>query len=394
MAIATSQLTGAKVALFVEKDFVSGFGPATDVRLSLTSLGHSVETFEGISSKEFAAALDGTDVLHIPSISFGPYTPSDAVAYEIRDFVHKGGTLVINNAVFGDNETHFINSVFNTDIIELANANTTNNVKTGAAAGTTFAGDPTPLPDNLGTDAWLTSSLPPGAVTLYSNGLGGSTVLAFQHGRGQVIMLGWDWDDAIPNGSQDGGWLQVLHSAMSRTNNRPTGSVVNGGDGDDLVSTSQTIPGQPLATGFDDIVSLGDGNDRADGAGGDDWIVGGNGKDRLTGGNGDDVLAGGAARDRLNGGNGVDDFLFDVKLKKAGLDKLDFESGVDHLVLSKSVFKKLSLGVVSKKEFNKYFEVSDNGKVTYDAGKEAFAFAKIGADEALKGGIGDLIVIA
>jgi Ca2+-binding RTX toxin-like protein len=390
MTIATSQLTAGDVALFFGDQKV--FYPQnTNVKLSLQSLGHSVETFDGISSKDFRKALEGVDVLYMPAMS---YIPSDAVAYVIRDFVHNGGTLVISNTGFIDYETDFINDVFNTEIVELANADTTTNTKTGDAAGTTFAGDPTPLPDNDYTDAWLTTSLPPGATTLYSNGLGGSTVLAFQHGRGQVVMLGWDFSDAVPNGTQDGGWLQVLHSAISRTDNLPTGSVITGGVGDDVVSTSQSILGQPTATAFDDIVTLSDGNDNANGAGGDDWISGGKGKDKLTGGDGDDVLSGGTQNDKLRGGGGVDDFLFDVKLKKAGLDKLpDYESGVDHLVLSQSVFKKLDEGVLSKKEINKYFDVSGSGKVSYEAGKDSFTFAKIDGDEKLAGGH-DLIVVA
>ncbi len=273
----------------------------------------------------------------------------------------------------GNSETDFVNAVFNTELLELSNADTTNNVNDPCGRSEPLLGTTQRRSRTMSdTDAWLTSGLPAGAVTLYSNGLGGSTVLAFQHGRGQVIMLGWDWYNAVPNGTQDGGWLQVLNSAISRTNNLPTGNVINGGDADDIVSTSQTVLGQPLATAFDDILTLGDGNDEADGAGGDDWMSGGAGKDKLTGGDGDDVLGGGAAKDKLNGGDGVDDFLFDVKLKKAGVDKLDFESGVDHLVLSKSVFKKLDLGVVSKKELDKYFDVSDSGKITYDAGDDSF----------------------
>ena len=62
-------------------------------------------------------------------------------------------------------------------------------------------------------------------------------------------------------------------------------------------------------------------------------------------------------------------------------------------MLSQSVFKGLDEGVLSKKEINKYFDVSGNGKISYDAGKESFAFAKIDGDEKLVGGH-DLIVVA
>ena len=88
-------------------------------------------------------------------------------------------------------------------------------------------------------------------------------------------MLGWDWDDAIPNGSQSVP-LQVLHSAMRVPTTGPPAASSTAAMGKlTSLSTSQTIPGQPLVAGFDDIVSLGD---RTTGPTAPrlDWIVGGN----------------------------------------------------------------------------------------------------------------------
>ncbi len=244
----------------------------------------------------------------------------------------------------------------------------------------TFDDDPSTL--EYLTEGWYTSVPLPGAVSLYTDTDDVASVFAFQHGRGQVVMLGWDFYDAVPKGTEDGGWLQVLDSAVSLTDGLPTGAVIVGGLGKDVVSTSRSIIGQPVATDLDDIITLSDGNDKADGAGGNDWITGGMGKDKLTGGDGDDVLSGGEGKDTLWGGKGNDYFLFDGDLKSARLDKLpDFDTYNDRFVLSKSVFKRLPEGNLSKKQIKKFFDV-EKGKIIYDAGKEEFAFAKIPKDEA------------
>ena len=190
---------------------------------------------------------------------------------------------------------------------------------------------------------------------------------------GKSIMLGWDWYNAVPNGTQDGGWLQVLNSAISRTDNLPTGNVINGGDADDIVSTSQTDPWSAVGHRFRRHPRARRRQRQADGAGGDDWMSGGAGKDKLTGGDGDDVLGGGAAKDKLNGGDGVDDFLFDVKLKKAGVDKLRLRERRRPPCAVKVGVQEARPGAsCRRRNSTSTFDVSDNGKITYDDGKDSF----------------------
>jgi len=59
-------------------------------------------------------------------------------------------------------------------------------------------------------------------------------------------------------------------------------------------------------SGQGDFISLGTGNDRADGAWGNDTILGGEGNDTLIGGRGNDSLSGGAGNDVLRAGSGFD----------------------------------------------------------------------------------------
>jgi Ca2+-binding RTX toxin-like protein len=75
-----------------------------------------------------------------------------------------------------------------------------------------------------------------------------------------------------------------------------TGTVVNGGDGND------TLAGGNGA----DTIDGGNGNDLIGAYAGNDSIFGGNGSDSIDGGNGADTISGGIGNDRLQGGAGND----------------------------------------------------------------------------------------
>jgi len=99
----------------------------------------------------------------------------------------------------------------------------------------------------------------------------------------------------------------------------PTGMFIAGTAGNDVISTTTTVPGQPLATIFADTIEGGAGDDVLDGGGGNDLLYGGAdndvligaaGGDILYGQGGDDILIGGAASaggtNQLWGGSGSD----------------------------------------------------------------------------------------
>jgi hypothetical protein len=127
-------------------------------------------------------------------------------------------------------------------------------------------------------------------------------------GRSYVI------DSAVP--------LEVGGSICENTPGVPTelvcksplvaGFEVNGGDGDDTVSSAIELPvtmrGGPGndtlvgGSGPDKLIG-GEGNDKIAGRGGSDVLYGGPGADELLGGAGNDVLRGGST-DVMNGGSG------------------------------------------------------------------------------------------
>jgi Ca2+-binding RTX toxin-like protein len=347
--LASTKLTNAKVAVFANPGFVDigahDGDEGTNVQTSLTSLGHTVSAFTSFDPSRLAVALVGKSVLVIPELENSDLSAAldPASIFILREFVASGGTLAISGDG-GSNYATLLNRAFGTTLND--GGSSAPSARTGAVAGTTFATDPANITDNDATTGVLASSLPTGALNLYAHGTD-STVFAFGFGKGQVEYLGWDWFDAKPTFTQDGGWLQVLNSAISKTNGTPSGAAITGTKHADLIDATHTVSGQPLPTARDDFIDGRKGNDTISGGDGNDHLIGGKGKDALSGDNGLDFLAGGKGDDSLSGGTGRDSFIFDTKLSAAGVDKLlDFTHGQDGIVLFQSVFASLGLGVL------------------------------------------------
>jgi hypothetical protein len=216
------------VLVFDNPNFVDTGGTIDDesdtLQAALIATGNSVTTFTDTTPAGIAAALQGQTVLVIPEQEIqGIATLPDASLQVIRDFVNGGGGLIIAadyqntlNALFG----------YNLDFVG-AGPSVLDPV---AAAGTTFINGPLNLgaPDNTG--GFTLASLPPGARSIYSDGTA-STVTLFNVGQGQVVQLGYDFFDAQPLGSQNGGFLTVLDLAVAQVSGDQTGPVDPGNPG-------------------------------------------------------------------------------------------------------------------------------------------------------------------
>jgi len=114
----------------------------------------------------------------------------------------------------------------------------------------------------------------------------------------------------------------------------PSADVIEGSEGNDML----------YGRGGNDTVRGDTGNDFVDAGAGEDSVTGGAGDDSLFGGIGNDVLVGGSGNDRLAGGDGADVFVFDAAFSTASnVDVvLDFEHGVDKLLLGAGVFRALA----------------------------------------------------
>lgn len=100
-------------------------------------------------------------------------------------------------------------------------------------------------------------------------------------------------------------------------------ATIDGGDGNDCISTGSGADSINGGAG-DDKVFAAAGNDSVNGGDGDDDLSGGDGDDLLNGDAGDDKLVGGAGTDNLNGG--ADD---DLLIAKDGATTDIIDGGAD-----------------------------------------------------------------
>lgn len=211
----TSRSGSQNVVVFNDPTYVdNGSGinaESTNLQASLTSFGYTVQPFTGINASDFRKALEGQQVLVIPKLEgagLGSALSSDAKRV-IRDFVSNGGGLIIH-ATSQQQLDNFLQIVFGFDVTRFNTAETS---LTKSANGTAFEGGPSTLSRN-NTIHGL-GKLPPDSKAIYTNNVDNATVAIMPYGNsGKVIYMGWDWDNAQPNGEQDGGWLDVLNRAV------------------------------------------------------------------------------------------------------------------------------------------------------------------------------------
>jgi Ca2+-binding RTX toxin-like protein len=142
-----------------------------------------------------------------------------------------------------------------------------------------------------------------GADTITVGDLSGTDVaevnlnLAASNGQGDgaldsVIVNGTNGDDVISvGGTASGVSVAGLRALVNITGAEPTDKLtVKALDGDDVVTAANLAAGAIQFT--------------ADGGNGNDVLIGGAGDDTLLGGDGDDVLIGGPGNDILDGGTG------------------------------------------------------------------------------------------
>jgi Ca2+-binding RTX toxin-like protein len=326
---------GATIAVYDDPAFVDtagGSGAEGDnVQASLASFGHTVKTFTGTTGPAFSGGLAGANLLVIPELENGNLAAAldQSALHTIRSYVATGGGLIVFDLA-GGNTTTFLNTVFGYGLT--AGPGGGPYARTVEAAGTAFAGGPTPLPDNDATEPLDTATLPSGAAVMWANGTN-AAVTAFTVGSGEIVHLGWDWFDAAPVGTQDGGWLNVLNRAVAEV--AGAGCTITGTPGGDTL-TGTGGRDRICARGGNDIVNAGNGsdvvfagkgNDTVNGQGGNDTILLEAGNDVGFGSSGRDRITGGAGRDTLNGQAGRD--LLDSRDGVRGNDRLNGGAGFD-----------------------------------------------------------------
>lgn len=178
----------------------------------------------------------------------------------------------------------------------------------------------------------------------YILGFGGDDVIS--GGAGRDTIRGGEGADTLDGGS-DIDTLQYLDSSSGVTvdlrANASGFQSASGGDANgDVISGFENVYGSD----FDDI------------------LTGDAARNILYGYDGDDILNGGLNKDVLRGGGGADQFVFNTALGTSNVDRiLDFEEGIDRVLLSRSIFTALSAGELALDAFC----VSAGGIATTDA---------------------------
>jgi hypothetical protein len=224
LAVLNAAVRGAaptRVALLADTGFVdyivgNSSSEASNLEGTLTRLlGFPVTTFFDVEATALAAATAGKDVLVIPEQEAGDLsTGMDAAALAVLNaFVDGGGTLV---TMYPPSGVNLIFAAFPTVKLTATGTSTPIDLDATAAAGTLFESGPTPLPSNNGSGSVIGPDLTAaGGTSIYTDAASNSEVGVVPVGTGQIILLGWDWFDAAPVGTQDGGWISVLRSSVA-----------------------------------------------------------------------------------------------------------------------------------------------------------------------------------
>lgn len=214
-----------KIMVFDNPSFVDTGGTYADesdtVQASSGYLGFSVSTFTGYSASDWMNAGGAADVILIPELevaNLNTYLDS-AARSAIASFVSGGGGLVVM-ADYYSYFTSFLNSIFGSSLTSLSTSSSST-LNAAMAAGTTFESCPVSIPGPSQTMGLNRGTLPVSAKSMYEVSTL-STVAVVHVGTGFYGIMGWDWYNGAPLGSQDGGWLPVLSAMINYSSVLPT----------------------------------------------------------------------------------------------------------------------------------------------------------------------------
>jgi Ca2+-binding RTX toxin-like protein len=210
--------------------------------------------------------------------------------------------------------------------------NAGNNVITGNSANNTLNGGlgNDTLNGGAGNDTYI--------FTINGTGLGRDTIIDGS-GVDTISFAGTSANIRLNLGTSFGQTVDANTNTKVVLTADTIENAIGGDSNDRLIGNS-----------LDNTLEGGLGNDILNGSTGNDFLFGGDGNDSLTGGDGDDSLTGGLGSNNLFGGAGSDQFVFSgftpFNTTDNGVDIIaDFTTGVDQLVLSKTVFDFLTSDV-------------------------------------------------
>ncbi len=208
---------------FTQIDEGNLFAEGSNLKLALNTLPYGITEFNSFNVGTLSSAMGQSDLIVIPELERGDLFA--AMNKESKDYIKKyvsnGGGLIICGVVAPnedntDNAIDFLNGLFGFSLESkhflLTGTSVMNPTQT---SGTHFENLDTKINNNNST-SFITNALPNGASALYSNmdNPSETTVAMLPFGKGKIIYLGWGWWNAIPVGTQDGGWMDILDASI------------------------------------------------------------------------------------------------------------------------------------------------------------------------------------
>jgi hypothetical protein len=191
----------------VEYDTEDDGAEGSNMVYTLEDEGYDVIKVSKLDRDSIIAALATADVFVIPEQEEGDIVEDivgTGIDTLIANWVAEGGVLVSSY------QWHHLNAFFNWEIDYGPGMEGLPFVAGPRLAGTPFAGMPDTLEANDATDWIDVATLPEGAIAPWRNDSSEASLFAAPKGSGWVIWLGYDWYDAEPFGTQDGGWVEAL----------------------------------------------------------------------------------------------------------------------------------------------------------------------------------------
>ena len=211
IACAPALAQAATFNIFADSGYVDTTREQPNIQAQAIALGNTLASaFTGTDDASWIAATTGVDTILLPEFERGnPSGDMSATAKgALTSFVSNGGNLVIS-AAGGSQTVGFLNDVFGFSLVRDYTGSALS-LNAAAAGGTAFAPGPASLPWANGTYSVLASSLPTGALNLYTDGTG-TSVFSVAYGGGNITYLGFDWFQS----ASEAGWGQVLDISMN-----------------------------------------------------------------------------------------------------------------------------------------------------------------------------------
>jgi hypothetical protein len=209
----------ARIAYFNDPAFIDMSEEGPRLQAALQAEGHTLTLFQGTALTVWQNALAGNDVVVIPEMQVADLfsnLPLDT-RFFLSGYVLSGNGLLTIADVNGF-ATNLLNGMF-AFALNFAVPSGASALNGAGVAGTVFAGGPANVPNSLDTSGFLTNSLPPGALPVYSSGGVTSVFVTTVGGRGRVGVLGFDWFETPAPAA----WNNVL----DRTVNHLEGATTN-----------------------------------------------------------------------------------------------------------------------------------------------------------------------